>query len=166
MVGHGPSADGNRLGRGNPHQSFVVHRRAGQTRHIPGGGIVVLMIQAVGIGKGGVLHTQLLSGLVHHADKPFLTAAHVVRNGHRRIVAGTQQQSVKEGLQRQLLPLLEVHGGPLRHGRLPGDFDHVVQVSFPDGHQGREDLGGAGDEHFLVGVVFIQNTPAVYVHQN
>ena len=35
-----------------------------------------------------------------------------------------------------------------------------------DSHQGRQNLGSAGDQHFRVGVLLIQHPAAVHVHQN
>ena len=54
MVGHGPSADGDGFRRGDADQRLVIHRRTGQRGHVPGGGIVVRVIQAVGVCKRGV----------------------------------------------------------------------------------------------------------------
>ena len=61
--------------------------------------------------------------------------------GDGRIVAGAEQQSIQQCLQCQLLPHLQIHGGALCIRRLPGDRDHIVQVSLPDSHQGRQNLG-------------------------
>lgn len=45
VVGHGPPANGDAAGGGHPYQSLIFHRRAGKTRHVPGRGVMVLMVQ-------------------------------------------------------------------------------------------------------------------------
>ena len=166
MVVHGAPADGDRPRGRDPHQRFIFQRSLRQLRHIPRSGIVAFVIQPVGIGKGGVLHPQRPGLFVHHGHKAFDAAADVLGNGHRRIVAGTQQQSVQQRFQRQGLPFLQVHGRPLREGGLPADLHRVGQLPCLHGHQRREDLGGAGNEHFSVGIALIEYPAAAGVHQD
>ena len=166
VIGHGAPADGHRPGGGDAHQGLILHRRAGQKGHVPGGGVVILMVQAIGVSEGAVLHPQISGGLVHHAHESRLTAAHMTRDGHCGIVSGTEHQAVEQRLQRQLLPLFQIHGGTLGQRGLPVDCHNFPQVSLPDRHQRRHNLRGAGDQHLRVGVLLIEYPPTVHIHQN
>ena len=166
VVVHGPPADGNGPGGGDPHQRLVFQGGPGQLCHVPGGGIMVLVVQAVGIGKGGIFHLQFPGLFVHQRHKALHTAAHMLGDGHRRIVAGAEQQSIQQGLQGQGLPLFQVHGGTFGTGRLPADLHRILKISLLNGHQRRQDFGGAGDEHFPVGIALIKHPAAARIHQD
>ena len=94
VVRHGPSSDGDRPGGGDPHQGLVFQRGPGQLRHVPCSGIVLLVIQTVGVGEGGMFHPQLPGLFVHQGYKALDAAAHMLGHRHRRIVSGAQQHPV------------------------------------------------------------------------
>ena len=164
MIGHGASADGNAPGGAQAHKGMVPGGIGRQTGHVPGGGIVGLTVQAAGIFKGGILHPQLPCQAVHPPDKGCRPAA-AVGQGLRRVVAGAQQQAVQQLLHRHPLSGPEVHGGTLCHVFLLYSDDVRRRGAFQR-HQGRHDLGGAGDEHPPAAVLVIQHLPGVRVHQH
>lgn len=158
--------DGDGLCGGDADQCLIIDGRTGKDPAYPGSGIMVRMIQTIGIGEGGMGHAKFLGGFVHHVHETIHTAAYMLCNGHGGVVAGTKQQPVEQGLQCQFLPCLQIHGGPLRPGGLTGYGHRIGEVSLSDGHQCGEVLRGAGNQHFGVGVVLVQNTAAVHVYQN
>ena len=164
MIGHGAAAHRNAAGGAQPHKCFVFYGAGRQTGHVPCRGIVTLLIQTVGICKGGTGHAQLRRLAVHLRHKALQTAA-VVRQSQRRIVAGAQQQTVQKLLHRHPVAGLQIHGGALRYVLL-GHCDHIPQTATLQHHQGRHQLGGAGNEHLPVGILFVQDLPRIAVHEN
>lgn len=47
-----------------------------------------------------------------------------------------------------------------------GHCDHIPQTATLQHHQGRHQLGGAGNEHLPVGILFVQDLPRIAVHEN
>ena len=127
MIGHGAAAHRNAAGGAQPHKCFVFYGAGRQTGHVPCRGIVTLLIQTVGICKGGTGHAQLRRLAVHLRHEALQTAA-VVRQSQCRIVAGAQQQTVQKLLHRHPVAGLQIHGGALRYVLL-GHCDHIPQTA-------------------------------------
>lgn len=166
MIREGPPADGDAPGRGDAEQRGVCRRGPAQLRHVEGRGVMALGIQAVGVREGRIGHPQLRRRLVHQCHKAGHVPRHRVRDGHGGIVAGGEQQAVEQGLQRQLLPRLQVHGTALHPGGVPAHGADHIKVRVPDGHESRHQLRGGGDAHPGVGVLAVEHPAAVRVHQD
>ena len=164
MIGHGPAAHCSRPGGADPAKCRVLRRIGCQYRHIPRSGIVILIIQPVGVGERGILHSQFRRLVVHGLHK-FLQPAAAVRQRQRRVVAAAQHQAVQQFLHRHRLAGLEIHGGALHHMR-SGHSNGIGQPGPVQCYQRRHDFGGAGDPHPPSGILFIQDLAAVRVHQN
>ena len=164
MVGHRPAAHRGRPGGTDAPKGGILRRVGRQYRHIPRGGVVVLVVQPIGIGKGGARHAKSRRLVVHGGHKSLQPAA-AIRQRQGRVVAAAQHQAVQQLLHRHHLAGLEIHGGALHHVII-GHRDGVRQPGMLQHHQGRHDLGGACDPHTPPGVLFIQHFPAVGVHQD
>ena len=158
VVLHGALADGNgAAGR-------LLHGRRGQHRHIPGRGIVPLGVQSVGIGEAGMGHAQCRRLFIHQCYEQ-LQPSGALRQGQRRVVAGAQQQAVQQLLHPHRFAGLQVHGRALGHV-LPRHGNGVVRLCLLQRHQRRHDLGGAGNEHLLIAILFVEQLPRVRVQQD
>ena len=166
VVRESPATDGDAPGGGDAEQRGVRRRGPAQLRHVEGGGVVALGVQAVGVREGGVGHPQLRRRLVHQGHEMGHVPRHRVRDGHGGVVAGGEQEAVEQGLQRQLLPRLQVHGAALHPGGVPAHGTDHAEVGAPDGDEGRHQLRGGGDAHPGVGVLAVEHPAAVCVHQD
>ena len=91
-------------------QGVVFHHPPEDDAHIPRGGPVVfrrvVVVEAGGVGKGGVGAPQLRRPAVHQVGKvPHAAVANVVPQHHGRLVGGLEQHGVKKPPHRDLLPL-------------------------------------------------------------
>ena len=149
------------------------HGLLGHDINVPGGGVVVGVVQAVGVHKVGVLHPQLLGPLVHQVHE----GGDVPGHGHGQdvggLVGGDHQQAVEQVMDGDLLPGHDVGGGgvvgDVRKG-LGGGGDHGVHGQLPpadglQGQQGGHDLGDAGGVSDLVCVLLVEDLVGFHVHQ-
>ncbi|MPM89478.1 hypothetical protein SDC9_136587 [bioreactor metagenome] len=113
MVHKGACAHGFGSGGHNLPQRFIVHALRRQLGHVGRRGIVLFVIQPVGVCKAGAVHPQRGRPLVHPVHKGLHVSRAVARHGEGRVVAGLQQQTVEQRLQGKLLPRLQVDGGTL-----------------------------------------------------
>ena len=167
MVGEAPPLQDDRLGGDDFGHHRVFQTGGSQPGHVQGGGVVVLIPQAVGVGEMGPRHPQIPGPLVHPAHKGLHVPGAVGGQGHRRVVARVEEEAVEQGLQGDLLPRLEVERGPLdaRPLLLDGDgLGQVIQVFRR--HQGGHQLGDAGDGPLLVLILGIEDAAGVRVQQN
>ncbi len=163
--GAAPNCDGP--GGADLRHRLIFQARLGKQRHIVGGGVVVVVVEPAGVGKGAVFHPQLRRLLVHHRHKIRLAPRRVASDGHGRVVSRLKQQAVQQSPQGDLLPRLQIDGRTLAAQPLPFDAHYFVQVPrLLYRHQGGEQLRGAGDEPGLVDVVFIEHPAAGCVHKD
>ena len=157
--GAAPNCDGP--GGADLRHRLIFQARLGQQRHIVGGGVVVVVVEPAGVGKGAVFHPQLRRLLVHHRHKIRLAPRRVAGDGHSRVVSRLKQQAVQQSPQGDLLPRLQIDGRTLATQPLPFDAHYFIQVPrLLHRHQGGEQLRSAGDEPGLVDVVFIEHPAA------
>ena len=163
LIGHGA---------GDGHEGLMLHGLPEEQIDIVGGGIVVHIVQAVGVGKVGAGAAQLLRPLVHQLHKGLTGAGYRLRQNVRRLVGGHQQQAVQQLFHRQHLALLDAGGAALRvlivHHRRCGDG--LVQRQLPGVHglqrqQGRHHLGDAGGVFPLLLILPKDDPPRIGVHQ-
>ena len=72
---------------------------------------MVRVMEAVGIGKVGVLASQLLGLVVHHAHKGVDVTAHRLGQNLGGLIGRGEQQAVQKLLHRQHLPRLNIGRG-------------------------------------------------------
>ena len=119
-------------------KGLVLERQPGQNGDVPGGGVVLLGVEAVGVDIVGTRQPQFLRAVVHQGDE----GGHVSRYRHGQDVAGVvgggHQRTVKKLQDVDLLPHLQVLAGapqlqvcvkPLRYG------DHPVQGELSPVHR-------------------------------
>ena len=163
------------VGRGadNGAEGVVLHGRLGHEEDVVSGGVVLRVVEAVGVGEMGVLHAKLLSPGVHPGHKLRLRPAHGLGQNVAGVVAGGQQVAVEQAEHRQLLPRLDFGGGavPGQVHRLGGGGDDGVQADLArvhrvQHHQGGHNLGDGGGIAPLVGVKIVEHLPVVAVHHD
>ena len=106
-----------------------------------------------------VFHSQKSRLIVHQLRKTFHRAAAVDSQRHRRIVAAAQHQAVKQLLNRQHFPFLQVHGRAFDANsflRNPHPIQHIALLT---DDQGRHNFGSAGDQALLLRI-FLINHPS------
>ena len=148
---------------------LVFHGRQRDLQQVPGGGVVVLVMQAVGVDKMGIGTAQLPGGVVHQLHKIFHAARHMDGQGVGGVVAGTDEQIAHQIHKGDLLADQQIAGTTLLiqsvHG-IPCDGDHILGIAVFHGHQGGHQLcsGGGIKLHVRIllqqdgiGAQFIQN---------
>ena len=167
VVGQAPPGNEDRPGGNDGPQFLPLQYRPGQNGHIVGGGVVVRVIQTIGVCKVGVVHAQLGGLFVHLRHEALHVSPAVACNGQGRVVARGEHQPVEQSLQGDLLLRLEVHGRALRPRPLTLDGYRGGQVGMEfHRHQGGHQFGDAGDAPLFPGVFLIEHPPALFVHQD
>ncbi len=133
----------------------VLQRGQGKARQVARGGVVLLVVVAVGVCEVGGGHAQGGRSLVHARHE----AVHRARTQYRQrvggVVAAAQHQPVKQIARGHLLARRHrCEGAVLGHflGRL-GNGDHPIGLQGLQRQQQRHDFGGAGGVHPLVGLL-------------
>ena len=152
-------------------EALVLHGGLRDDGHIPHGGIVVLVVDAGGIGEMGEAGAaQHVRRVVHEDGKVLRAAADILGNRVRAVVAGLDERRGDEVLHPDLFPgdqrNLLIGRRHAVHG-IAGDRHHIVtEIRDLQGDKGGEDLrGGCGVEHF-VSVLFVDHFARVRLNQN
>ena len=151
----------------------VGHALLGHAEDVPGGGVVIVVMEPVGVGEVGVLHAQLLRPLVHPLHESGDVPGHGDGQGVGGLIGGGYHQAVEQVVDGDLLSGLEVGGGGvLRHAHKGllrhGDQSVHGQLAPADGLQGQQaghDLCDAGGIPDIVGVLLVEDLAGVQVHQ-
>ena len=168
MVDEGAPLQGDILGGADAGHRGVFQAGAGQKGHVIGGRVVLLLVEAAGIGKMGVAHAKLPGLLIHKPGKALQVLPNPAGNDLGGIVARLEQQPVEQGLQGQLVPRLEIEGRalhPLQPFRFHGD--DLGQVGgLLHRHQGGHQFGDTGNGAGGVHVLFKEHTPGPRIHKH
>ena len=149
------------------------HGLLGHFVDVLGGGVVIRVVQAVGVGKVGVLHPQLCGPLVHLLHEGGNIPGNGNGQGVGSLVGGGKKQAVEQILHGDFFPCHQVGGGGVLSNireSLRRDGDHGVQAQLPPAHglqgeQGGHDFGDAGGVAGFVGALLQQNLIGVQIHQ-
>ena len=159
-----------------PHQGHELRMGPGflsDDVQIPGGGVVVGIREAVGVGKPGVLALQRRRLVVHLLHKGLNGAAHRLRQDIAPLVGGGEHDAVEQLLHRQLLPHLDAGGaavgGDGGHRRLRGGEHRVhgnhLAVNGLQHQQAGHNLRQAGGVEPLVDVPGVEDLLRVRVDE-
>ena len=154
---------------GDGPEGLIFQGLHGDFRHVPGGGVVLLVVEAVGIDKVGAGAAQIPGGLVHQLHEGLHGAGNIFGDHVAGFVGGFQHQAVEHILQPHLFPGQQT-------GCAAG-FVEVLQVFLPDGQnivqiavfqsqQTGHDLGQAGGIIFSVGVQLIQHRVGIQLNED
>ncbi len=159
------------------HDRLIAKGGASDQSHIIGRDILLLIVQAGGIGKMAFLTAQLLEFFIHHGHKAVTAAFDPGLPGHMlcqrvgRLVAGAQKEGIQTIADRELIPLL--HGdritAPAFHviDRIIRKSHHLVQrAHMLHGHQRRKELGDAGRRVGLMDVPAEQHGTRIHIHHD
>ena len=144
-------------------EGIVLHRLIGQGRQVTRGGVMVVVMQTVGIHEVGIGHAKHLGSLVHQLDELAFRPADMLCHGDGCVVTGAEDRAVEKVQHGELLTLLQTQhrGLGIQHrahavlGAVVADRDRLVQIvrcqqTQKNGH----DLRGGGGVHQLVGILF------------
>ena len=167
----GGDDDGGRVADG--HQLLVLHGLFGNEVHIPGGGVVLGVVDAVGIDEVGVFAAQGLGPGVHLSHKGGHGTGDGLGQDLAGLVGGDHHHAVQQVLHRHDLAGLDARGAAvtgesLQGGGGGGDGLVHVQLSLVNGLQGQKaghDLGQAGGVELLMLVFGVDDGAGVGVHQ-
>ena len=152
-------------------QHFIGKKSSSYHGHVIGGGVVVLIRQAVGVGKMGVHTSQGCRPLVHYVgeDLPVGGAGDMFRHSVGNLVGGADQQRFHTLAHGQ--GLSRVHGdmgavpGSVEDGLL-GKVHNLVHLAHFRGDQGSENLGGAGGVLGLMDIFGVEDGAGLGLYQN
>ncbi|MPN02420.1 hypothetical protein SDC9_149636 [bioreactor metagenome] len=181
VVGGMETASIGEVGGGNLRHAHVadLHEfRIFQCRYrnevqVPRGGIVLRVVQTVGIGKVGILAAKLLGFGVHGIHKSVHTAADRLGQHIAGLVGGNHQHALEETLHRHGLAHLNaggaaVGGKAVQRGGGGGELLVQRQLSLIHRLQRQQrghDLRQAGGIQLIMLVLSIENGAGVLVHQ-
>ena len=149
----------------------VVDDVAGEQRHVPGRGVVVVAGQPGGVLEVGVVQPQAGGVLVHHVGEGRLAPGQVLGHRHAGVVAGGDDDPVEQVADGDLGVHLDDHLGTPRAPGVLAHPHHVVQadvaaVQLALDQVGGHQLGQAGRRQPLIGVVLDDHPAAVGIHQD
>ena len=153
----------------------MLHALPGDQGHIPGSRIMVIIMQAVGIGKMRACAAQLLGPAVHLLHESIHIAAD--HDGHDigGVIGGRQHDTVEQVFDRDLLAGCQINRGRFRiRDRIQGfllDRNDLVHGQFSsvngfESQQGRHDLGRRCRIALFIRVLLIQDLAAVGIDQD
>ena len=147
------------------------HRPPGDARHIIGSGIVVLIRQAVRVGKVGIAQSQRRHLLVHQLRKVGQVPAHRLGYGIGAVIGGFHHRPVQRILQGNDLPRLQRQVGglaplPYIAYRFLRNGDAVLRLGVGQPQRCCQYLGNAGRILLLVHVFLQQHLPGLGVHHH
>ena len=173
LVGHVGGRDGVGAGVADGHKHRVLQRRLGDEVQVPGGGVMLGVVVAVGIHEMGVLTAQLLGFGVHPVHEAFHGAGDLFRQNGPGLVGGDHHQAVEQLLHRQNFPRLNAGGAAVLRQALQsrgggGNLLTQLQPPLVDGLQHQKaghDLGEAGRVELVVLVLRVDHRAGFPVHQ-
>ena len=141
---------------------------ARQRNKVAHGGVVILVMQAVGVGKMRARHAEGRRLRVHERHERWDIPCDVLRHNVAGLVGGRDHHAVQQLAQRQLLAL-EQTGGAARCVQvlqsLMADRHDVVEVSMLQRQHTRHDLRQAGGIDLFVQIHAIDERIAVQLHE-
>ena len=125
---------------------------------------MTLCRQAGAVDEVGVLHAQLTGAVVHLLHEQLRHPRHMLRQRHRRVVAGGYAHRLQQIVHRHLLTLRQKHLTATHPGGVSTDRHHVVlrdaaAVDGLHGQQHRHDLGDAGGRQRVMLVLGVKDLP-------
>ncbi len=151
----------------------VLHGLQAHPGHVPGGGVVVVVVVAVGIHKVRARHAQFGGALIHQVHKGRDASGNQRGQGVTGLIGRGDEGAVQQVPDGEDLPRLQILGGAalpdagvevISQGDLgvQGQLAPVYRLrSQKAGHH----LGDAGGEAALVGVLFVEDLVVVGVQQ-
>ena len=106
-----------------------------------------------------VLEPELAGALVHLADERLRRAGHALRERHRRVVAGLQQQAAHQVRHLHLLARLQADLGLDRRRPVARRLEGLAQLRVLERQQGRHQLRRGADRAGLVGLARAGDDP-------
>ena len=121
-------------------------------------------VEAVRVGEMRVLKAQVAHLGVHAIDEAGHVAGNVARDGDGGVVAGGQEQAVKEIAHRQAHPRLQAHDGPVAGEEVVDvDVDDLIRVAGLDSDERGHDLRDAGRRQASMRVLIEEELAALIV---
>ena len=145
----------------------------GDEVQVPGGGIVLGIMEPGGVHEVGVLAAQGLRLGVHLLHEGADGARDGLRQDGPRLVGGDDEKALEELPHRQDLPGLDPGGGAvvvegIKGGLAGGDtlvHGELALIHRPEHQQGRHDLGEARGVELFVLILGVDGFAGVLVHQ-
>ena len=154
-------------------ENLVLHSGGSHEVDVIGGGVVVGIVETMGVGKVSACHAQVFRSLIHALHKGLFRAAQGFGQNVTGLIARRHQIAVQQLLDGEHFALHNAGGGAALgqgHRLLGGCYlglqGELSGVNGPEDHQGGHDLGDRGGVAFFVGVVVIQDLVVVPVHHN
>ena len=144
---------------------FVLQRVGGEPRHVARGGVVVVVVYAMGVHKMGAGHAELGGLAVHAVGERLDGAGRVAGDGGRRVVARDEHEPVEQVAQADRLADLQPHeravlGKALLDLFAHGDLRVQIFAAFKR-QDARHNLRGAGRVGALVRGALIEHLAGV-----
>lgn len=133
------------LGTGILTEQFVIKKGSSDHGKVMGGGIVIFVMQAIGIHKMGIGASKFFGPLIHHIRKSVKTSADQFCNAVCRIVCRGNQNRLKSLIHSDLVAYVEIDFRSVYRDaeyRLIRHRDHVVKACLFRGDQTGKYFGG------------------------
>ena len=157
------------------HEFRILHGGLGDEIEVPGGGVMIRVVQSAGVDEVGVLAAKGFGLGVHGVHKGGDGAGVPLRQNVAGLVGGDDEHTLQKLLHRHDLPGLDPGAAAVRVviGVAEGTFrgsDLLIQQCFIaadlfQDQQSRHDLGQAGGIVFLMNVFGIGHGVGVHVRQ-
>ena len=166
MIGELPPFQRDGLGGHDFAKHRIFHGRCRQACQVRCGGIVLRIVQSMGIDEVGITQSQLLRLLVHQHCEVLHAAGAVDSQGRGGVVAGVEHHPIEQGPDLIDVSCLQVQAGALHVHRLRRNLHRRVQTAKLTHQKAGHNFGGAGDQCALVAVLRPEDTPCVSVQQD
>ena len=165
--------DGVAAGVADAHKVRVLQRRLGDEVQVPGGGVVLGVVVAVGVHEMGVLTAQFRRLGVHPLHEAVHGAGDFLRQDGPGLVGGNHHQAVEKLFHRQDFPRLDASGAAVLRQALQGrggggNLLVQFQPSLVHGLQHQQaghNFGEAGGVKLVVLVERVDCRPGLLVDQ-
>ena len=150
---------------------MLCQQLAAHKGNVIGAGNVARRRQTGGVGKMGIVHTQPPGAVVHLLHEQLRHAGDLLRQCHRRVVAGGYAHAFQQLLHGDLLALRQKDLAAAHAGGVGRHRHHIVigqraAVDGVHGQQQRHDLGDAGRLQLLMLVLGEQHLSRGLFHQH
>ena len=159
------------LGRrsGDFSQQLVLEKFPGNYGQVIGRGIMVVVMEAVGIGKMGVQAAKFRCFLVHHFREPFRTSPDMFRHCVGNFIGGANEDTIKAFFHSDRLPHIHSHIGTAFFNRkncVAGKRDNFIQGRIFGGNQASKNFGSACRIKFFVDIFAVKDNPGIGFYYN
>lgn len=143
---------------------FIFHGIAGKSGHVDGGGIMIFIRHAVGVGEVGVFHANRFCLVIHHGGEGRKVSGDIFCNGGGSAVVGDEHHLVLKVAQSE--PFAACKGGGFHMGGISGNHYCLIGISLFNGKDGSHDFCHARRVFSFIPILFVKDFSCRPVHDD